>query len=199
MTTDKTLPQIVAEKKREVFLAELRKTGKPLEAARAAGYNDTAALYIYRQKDEDFAEAWEAAMYASADLLVDAAVTRAVDGVEKSVFFKGEVVGSEVNYSDTLLIELMRARRPKEFRRANQEVNVDVNVKANIGVAILPMTATSTEAWEADAKKLVENQKQLPAFESNVIDVTPTVVEAPTQTAKPEERKVSMDREMGRA
>lgn len=44
--------------------------------------------------------------------LESVAIERAVHGVEKGVYFKGEKVGIEIQHSDTLLVKLLEARVP---------------------------------------------------------------------------------------
>ena len=48
--------------------------------------------------------------------LEDEARRRALQGVEKPVFREGRQVGTVTEYSDTLLIFLLKARRPEKFR-----------------------------------------------------------------------------------
>ncbi len=127
------------------------------------------------------ASAWDAAIHASADLLIEAAIDRGVNGVEKPILFKGEVVATELQYSDSLLIELLRSRRPQEFRRPAQQVDVDVNVNAKVGIALIPMTAPDAAAWEKQANVVHEQQKRLPSFvdKDKAIDGEYTDVEQP--------------------
>ncbi len=41
---------------------------------------------------------------------------RAVEGVRKPVYCRGEIVGTVKEYSDTLLIFLMKGARPEKYR-----------------------------------------------------------------------------------
>lgn len=97
------------------FLAALADTGNARDSARAAGV-DRATAYRHREKDEGFADAWEAALQDATDSLEMEARRRAVEGVEEPVFHKGERVGSVRRYSDTLLIFLLKAHRPEKYR-----------------------------------------------------------------------------------
>jgi hypothetical protein len=63
-----------------------------------------------RQTDPDFAEAWEEAMEAGTDALEDEAVRRAKDGYIKPVFHQGVKVGEVREYSDVLLMFMLKAR-----------------------------------------------------------------------------------------
>ena len=45
----------------------------------------------------------------------DEAVRRAVEGVPRPVFYQGKVVGAVQEYSDELLIRMLRARRKAKY------------------------------------------------------------------------------------
>lgn len=71
--------------------------------------------YRWRGERPDFAAAWAAALEHGTDALEDEAVRRAVEGVIKPVFHQGKRVGTLRVYSDSLLMFLLRARRPEKF------------------------------------------------------------------------------------
>ena len=48
---------------------------------------------------------------------------RALEGGEEPVFYQGKIVGSVRKYSDTLLMFMLKARRPERYR---DRVGVDV-------------------------------------------------------------------------
>lgn len=95
-------------KKREQFLAALRSNGTVFSACKAAGIG-RATAYEWRTDDEAFRAAWDEALDDATDLLEDVAIRRAADG------------------SDTLLIFLLKARRPEQYR---DTTNANVNMKA---------------------------------------------------------------------
>lgn len=148
---------LLAKKKRRVFLDVLAKTGRVSEAARAVGYTDTATLQQFRRNDEEFAEAWDHALEAAAHVLEEEAIRRATEGVLEPVFYKGEVAGYKTNYSDTLLMFVLRGLKPGVYRE-NQRGG-DTNI--NFGIAVLPMTAKSDEQWEQRAVLMHSEQKTI--------------------------------------
>ena len=148
---------VLAKKKRKVFLGVLAKTGRVAEAARAVGYTDTATLQQYRRNDEEFAEAWEFALEAAANALEEEAIRRATEGVLEPVFYKGHVAGYKTNYSDTLLMFILRGLKPGTYRE-NQRGG-DTNI--NFGIAVLPMTAQNDEQWERRALLMHDEQKTI--------------------------------------
>jgi hypothetical protein len=73
--------------------------------------------------------------------LVSAAIQRAVHGVDEDVYYKGMVVGSKTNYSDTLLTTLLKAR-VEEFRTPDA-----ATPQVTVNIANLMPRATSYEEW----------------------------------------------------
>lgn len=89
--------------------------GNVSEAAEAAGINRTTA-YEARKVSESFAAKWDTAIEKAIDSLEKEAFRRARDGVQKGVYHNGELVATELQYSDTLLIFLMKGHRPEKYR-----------------------------------------------------------------------------------
>ena len=96
--------------------------------------------------------------------LVSAAIQRAVNGVEKAVYFKGEVVGHDRVYSDSLLTTLLKAKVP-EFAKDSESTNV--NVQVNVA-NIMPRAKTYDE-WLDMKRATIEGPKEKD---------TPVVIEA---------------------
>ncbi len=148
---------VLAKKKRKVFLDVLAQTGRVAEASRAVGYTDTATLQAFRRNDEDFAEAWDLALEAAANVLEEEAIRRAIEGVLEPVYYKGEVTGYKTNHSDTLLMFILRGLKPGVYRE-NQRGG-DTNI--NFGIAVLPMTAQNDDQWEQRAVLMHGEQKTI--------------------------------------
>ena len=148
---------ILAKKKRRVFLDVLAKTGRVAEASRACGYTDTATLQKFRRGDEDFAEAWDFALESAGDILEDEMRRRAEDGVLEPTFYKGEIVGYTTKYSDNVGMFLLRGLRPGKYRENAR--GGDTNI--NFGIAVLPMTAQNDEQWEQRAVLMHQEQKTI--------------------------------------
>lgn len=115
MTQKSTPRKRRPQKWRKAFLSALARTGCVLYAARAAKA-DRTAVYRLRESDIEFARAWEQALEAATDLLEAEAVRRAVTGVKKPVYQGGERVGFVQEYSDTLLIFLLKGAKPEKYR-----------------------------------------------------------------------------------
>lgn len=116
--------------KREVLLETIRTTGSIPHACLEIGIT-TRDLTRLRKKSVMLDEmVLDAVEIATADLEVEAR-RRAVEGVEKGVYFKGELVETEKVYSDTLLRDLLKANNPDKFRE-----RVDVNHTGSVSVNI---------------------------------------------------------------
>lgn len=106
--------------RRNKFLKKLAQTANVSLSARHAGISKSA-LYVHRQKTPSFAAAWDDALGEALDALEQAVIERAVQGVEKPVFFGGEQIGAVRNYSDALAMFMLRAHRPEVYARLSAE------------------------------------------------------------------------------
>lgn len=149
----------ISMRKRRRFLETLRRTGRVGKSAESAGY--TSSMYLRRlyHTDKEFAKEWDEALAVAVDdVLEPEAWERAVNGVEKNVMYKGEVVDTEVVKSDALLMFLMRGNKPDKYR---ENVSVSGTINHKVGIAVLPMTAPSMEEWERGVVDVTANQKLL--------------------------------------
>lgn len=104
------------------FVEHLADGGTVSKAASAASICRKTA-YNWRESDKEFAEAWDDAIEAGTQEMEAEAIRRAVKGTKKPVFHQGQVCGHVNEYSDTLLIFMLKARRPKVYReRLSTEV-----------------------------------------------------------------------------
>lgn len=108
------------------FFAALEETGNVSRACEVASLPRRTA-YDLRARDSEFSRLWELAVERGTDALEDEAVRRALFGVDKPVYYGGKLVGTVREYSDALLMFVLKARRPELFKErsgAKQEVNV---------------------------------------------------------------------------
>jgi hypothetical protein len=114
-TAKKQAGNFRTEKWKQIFIEELARSGNVLLSSRKAGVSRTA-VYKARKDDPAFADNWDDAMDEAVDLLEAVARGRAVNGIDKPVYRGGVQVGTIREYSDTLLIFLLKAHRPERFR-----------------------------------------------------------------------------------
>lgn len=112
------------------FLEALEKTGNVSAAARLCG-TDRTTVYSHRKRDEEFKGWWDEALEVAVEHLELECRRRALHGVEKAVFFHGERVdgGKVREYSDVLLMFLLKAQRPLKYRE-----NVDVGLSGGLNI-----------------------------------------------------------------
>jgi hypothetical protein len=97
------------------FINSLRRLGNVSRACKAGGVG-RETVYAHRKADEAFSARWADALEESADWLEREAWRRAVKGLDKPVFQQGRRVGTVREYSDALLVQLLKANRPEKFR-----------------------------------------------------------------------------------
>jgi hypothetical protein len=73
-------------------------------------------IYNWKQQDPEFEKAYAEAKQVALGLLEDEATRRALHGVEKPVYQGGKLAGFVTEYSDTLMIVLLKANAPEKYR-----------------------------------------------------------------------------------
>ena len=101
------------------FIAELKQHGLLNTAARVAGVTPRRVAKL-REESAEFDYLVTDALEEAADVLEAEARRRAVEGVEKTVYYQGAEVGTETVYSDSLLTTLLKAKRADEFAERKQ-------------------------------------------------------------------------------
>jgi hypothetical protein len=97
------------------WLEAFEKAGTVVAACKAAGVGRTTA-YEWRQKDEAFALAWADIEEATTEAMEREAFRRGVEGTVEPLVSAGKHVTDVKKYSDTLLIFMLKARRPEKYR-----------------------------------------------------------------------------------
>jgi hypothetical protein len=100
-----------ASKKQRMLIAFVVTAGNVTRAAKAAGI-DRDTHYAWLKDDSEYAASYRDCVPNAAGVLEDEARRRAVEGTLKGVYHKGALVDMEVEYSDRLLIQLLKAHHP---------------------------------------------------------------------------------------
>mgnify|MGYP000622147894 CR=1 FL=1 len=104
-----------------IFINTLRENGNIRASCEKAKVN-RATAYRERRSNKAFDELWDAALEDAGDTLEAEAWRRAVKGVQKPVFGSGGTgvgtveVGAVQEYSDTLLIFLLKGAKPEKYK-----------------------------------------------------------------------------------
>lgn len=126
------------------FLESLRRTCNVSATCEAVGVGRQTA-YDARERDADFADLWDAAVEEAVELLEGEARRRAYEGTTATKVFQALIENPETGememrtvrqeavreYSDTLLIFLLKAHKPKMYRD-----RVDVSLGGKDGLPI---------------------------------------------------------------
>lgn len=96
------------------FIESLRKTANVSRSASEAGIS-RRMVYKEREKSDGFGEAWDDAIEEGLDYLEEEARRRAYEGTLKPVYQRGEEVGVIREFSDTLMIFLLKGRRREVY------------------------------------------------------------------------------------
>ena len=95
----------------EIFLAAVM-SGQHVRGAAAAAHIHETLPYKRRKTDDAFRQAWDEATEIGTGELEHEALRRAYHGTLKPVYYQGVVCGHVREYSDTLLMFLLKARNP---------------------------------------------------------------------------------------
>jgi hypothetical protein len=102
--------------KQIAFIAALAQTACVHEACRRVAMSDSSAYALrMRPIGRHFRAAWDAALDYAMHRLEQAALSRALHGVPRPVFYKGEQIGEWREYDERLTMFLLRYRRPCRF------------------------------------------------------------------------------------
>lgn len=118
------------EEKRAAFLKALEENGGNITAACKSARYPRQTAYEARERDPAFAKAWDEAMERGIDALEDEALRRAHNGTLKPVYYQGSKCGTVREFSDTLLIFMLKAKRPLKFR---DNVAIEHSGKVDLG------------------------------------------------------------------
>lgn len=103
--------------KQRAFLEAFKRSGN-LTAAALVSQVDRTSHFRWLRNDTDYSAMFGEAREEAVTVLEDEAVRRAHEGVLKPVFYKGKASGVIREYSDTLLIVLLKANKPEKYREA---------------------------------------------------------------------------------
>lgn len=114
-------------KKQTAFIAALAESGCVDEACKRVGMHRSSAYELRtRRNAESFRAAWDAALDHAIQRLSDAAFSRALNGVSRPVFYKGELVGERTYFDERLTMFLLRYRDPARYGRWRDQMRADV-------------------------------------------------------------------------
>jgi hypothetical protein len=128
-------PQSGSEDWAPHFIEQLMTGCSLKDAARLSNISQTVTLRR-RATDPEFAEAWRTAAAIGTEHLEEEAARRAYHGTLKPVFYKGVKCGVVREYSDSLMMFLLKGRKPEVYRdNVGDNVRGDKYVQVNVQAA----------------------------------------------------------------
>lgn len=107
------------EEKQAEFLENVTLYGNITEACRKARL-DRKTMYRWRNEDPEFSKAWDEAAEIGIEAIEDEARRRAFKGTLKPIYQGGVKVGTVREYSDTLLIFLLKGAKGSKYKERMQ-------------------------------------------------------------------------------
>jgi hypothetical protein len=104
-----------AKKRKKDFLLKLEATASMTRAAKLSNV-PRRTVYDWIDNDEDFVKDLEKSKLIAVEALEDEALRRAFEGTERPVYQGGKKVGKIREYSDTLMVMLMKGNLPEKYK-----------------------------------------------------------------------------------
>ena len=120
--------------KQRSFLVAFSQLGNISKAAKRAKVDRSSHYKWIDPKHQLYNDNYQAAFKVAQKIAVEhleaEARRRAVEGIEEPVFYKGEIVGHKMRYSDTLLMFLLKGNAPEKYKdRVEQQHTGEVRTK----------------------------------------------------------------------
>jgi hypothetical protein len=142
-----------AHDKRDAFLAAYAELGTLTHAAGAVGI-DRSSHYKWMDTDPEYPALFAAAAAKGKEAMVREARRRAIEGTDKPVYQGGKLVGTIREYSDTLLIFLMKGAMPETYRE-----RVDISMDVRTVIDRLTSDPVEREAAIAEAERILAGRR----------------------------------------
>lgn len=133
------------------IVRSLAMKGNVREATDAAGISRTLA-YAWRDKDEGFREAWDDSVNEAVDRMEREMWRRGIEGFDRPVIYQGEITDTYTDYSDSLLLTLIKGHRPEKYKERRehstppgQPMQLEAETKAGVVSSILGMITSKPD------------------------------------------------------
>jgi hypothetical protein len=113
----------IAAHRLEDFLVQLGETGSVTEAALRCRLR-RSTLYALRKSSRSFARHWKEALDQGVDRLQDGAMSYAINGHARPVWYRGQQVGASQHFDSRLMQFLLKAHRPELYNRSPEPMAV---------------------------------------------------------------------------
>lgn len=125
--------------KKKAFLAAFAQCGNISHACRLADCSRTL-VYKWLNEEPDFKAQFDEADTSATEALEKEAYRRACEGTLRPIYQGGRKVGTIREFSDTLLIFLLKGRKPHMYRdylKTEHSGQIGVNVGGTLGITVV--------------------------------------------------------------
>jgi hypothetical protein len=157
----------------DIITHELLKNGG--DVFKACSVAKVSVSWLRRWCDEDHKarQEIEGAKRDGITVLESAMLTRALDGLEEDVYYKGEIVGRKKTPSDALLMFALKGRNPEVYNPAQQ-------IESNITMRFQSMSDDQL------LEEIERIKKRLEGSPANVVTIDADIPEADTAYSEKE-------------
>ncbi|HEY6964723.1 MAG TPA: hypothetical protein VI407_05855 [Erythrobacter sp.] len=135
------------------FIRALAASGCVRDAAQSVGMSAESAYRLARRSEaQGFRIAWQRAMRIAMGRLADAVLSRAIHGVARPIFYKGEQIGEERRYNDRLAMFLLRTRH-RDFAPVDEVELLPDQEKEAVGLDDVVQLAVAERVAAEQGKK----------------------------------------------
>lgn len=117
--------------KKRAFLSAYSQCGNITRATEITNVS-RASHYKWMKEDEAYQKYFEEATEEAAERMEAEARRRAVEGTDKPVFYQGAQCGVIREYSDTLLMFLLKGAKPEKYKDRVETENKNVNITKDL-------------------------------------------------------------------
>lgn len=133
------------------FLTALAASACVTAAAAAVGMSSTAAYALRaRPEAQAFRLAWDAALDLGVRQLADAALSRAVHGTVRPIFYQGEQVGERRYFDERLTQFILRLRDPVRFGKWRETIETTQHFDGPALIYHRLFNLAEHAAWEGE-------------------------------------------------
>jgi hypothetical protein len=130
------------------FIEALAQCGCVDEACQRVGMHRSSVYDLRdRKSSTSFRAAWDAALAHAVQRLSDVAFSRAINGVSRPVFYKGELIGERRYFDERLTMFMLRYRDPARYGRWRDHMRVDVPQDGTARHLHELLGSVSNDAW----------------------------------------------------
>ncbi len=145
------------------FLRELAASHCVSAAARAVGMSRQSAYALRaRLKGEPFDLAWQAALLCRFDVLAEAVIERAINGVEVPHYYQGELVGTSRRFDERAAVALL-AIRERFHPQRRESWHLASSYRPDEFGALVDRVEDGPETWEEEQYLDAEYRRALAA------------------------------------